>query len=96
MINKMSSPELQKLHNSDFTGMQSDEKQAYLNRMFRSLVERVAKDSPFYQKKLAECGLDSAPFSGTPEEIQRLPFTTKEELREAYPLGIQAVPDREV
>lgn len=96
MINKLSSPELQKLHNSDYTELQAAEKQAYLRRTFRGLVERVVKNSPFYQKKLTECGFDAAAFSGTPEEIQRLPFTTKEELREAYPLGIQAVPEREI
>ena len=32
----------------------------------------------------------------SPADLARLPFTTKEELRSAYPLGLQAVPDREI
>lgn len=63
--------------------------------LLRDLVRRVAKRVPFYRKKLAEAGVK-------PEEVRtladlaRLPFTTKEELREEYPLGLMAVPEREV
>ena len=57
-------------------------------------VDRVRSHSPFYRSKLREAGLGSD-LSGL-EDITQLPFTTKEELRDAYPLGIQAVPEEEV
>ncbi len=59
------------------------------------LLEKVVKVSPFYQKKFREAGVDIDDIR-TLEDISRLPFTTKEELRDVYPLGLQAVPDEEV
>ncbi|MBE3587774.1 MAG: phenylacetate--CoA ligase [Thermoanaerobacteraceae bacterium] len=62
--------------------------------MLRDLVRRIYRNSPFYRQKLDEAGI-------RPEDIQTLadlehvPFTTKEELRTAYPLGLMAVPEEE-
>jgi len=61
----------------------------------RELLRRVMQGSPFYQRKYGEAGID-IDIIGTLEDIGRLPFTTKEELRDAYPLGLQAVPDEEI
>lgn len=60
-----------------------------------NLLRRVTKGSPFYKKKFAEAGVDISEIR-TLEDISKLPFTTKEELRDAYPLGLQAVPDEEI
>ena len=46
-----------------------------------------------YSKKLGN--IDENEIT-TPEAFRALPFTEKEELREVYPLGIQAVPDEEI
>ena len=46
-----------------------------------------------YAKKLAD--IDPA-YITTKEAFEALPFTEKDELREVYPLGIQAVPDEEI
>jgi phenylacetate-CoA ligase len=61
----------------------------------KSLLKRVADGSPFYQKKFREANLDIEKIE-TLEDLEKLPFTNKEELRDAYPLGLQAVPDSEV
>src|SRR5688572_28282054 len=61
----------------------------------RAVVERVAVRSPFYQKKLAEAGVRAEELKSL-EDIARLPFTTKEEMRYHYPWGLLAVPLREV
>ncbi|MGI5893114.1 MAG: phenylacetate--CoA ligase family protein [Candidatus Merdivicinus sp.] len=50
-------------------------------------------DGGFYQKKYA--GIDISAIQSQ-EDFEKLPFTNKEELREAYPLGLQAVPDEEI
>lgn len=61
----------------------------------KSLLRRVADGSPFYQKKFREANVDIEDIE-TLEDLIKLPFTEKEELRDAYPLGLQAVPDSEV
>ncbi|UGV41395.1 phenylacetate--CoA ligase [Methanococcoides orientis] len=61
----------------------------------KDLLKRVVSGSPFYQKKFEEAGLDIDSIR-TIEDIAKLPFTTKEELRDAYPLGLQAVPDEKI
>ncbi|HWR40793.1 MAG TPA: phenylacetate--CoA ligase [Patescibacteria group bacterium] len=61
----------------------------------QTTLDRAQRYSPFYRQKLKEAGLDGDRLRGL-KDVAQLPFTTKEELREAYPLGIQAVPEEEV
>jgi phenylacetate-CoA ligase len=62
--------------------------------MIQNLIGRLKKlDNGFYEQKLKDfdlAGLKSQ------EDFERLPFTNKEELRGAYPLGIAAVPEKEI
>lgn len=62
---------------------------------FKSLLERVEKGSRFYQEKFKTAGLKIEDIQ-TPEDIAKIPTTTKGELRQAYPLDIQAVKDEEI
>ncbi|MGD9154574.1 MAG: phenylacetate--CoA ligase [Bacillota bacterium] len=59
------------------------------------LLELVYTASPFYHQKLSRAGWGPGTVVSDIQFAQ-LPFTTKEELRDLYPLGLQAVPDREV
>lgn len=59
------------------------------------VVEYAAQNSPFYRQKLAGAGINPVKIK-TLMDLQSLPFTTKEELRQAYPLKAQAAPDAEV
>ncbi len=52
---------------------------------------RRASATPFYAAALAKAGVSAADLRG-PEDVRRLPFTTKEDLRRNYPLGLIAVP----
>ena len=54
---------------------------------------RRAKKSSFYGTKFADIDPDS--IKGR-EDFESLPFTDKSDLRNAYPLGLQAVPDEEI
>lgn len=63
-------------------------------KMFRQLLER-AGGSSFYQNKFANCGVNWQDIRSY-EDIQQLPFTTKEELRQAYPLGLMAVDESHI
>lgn len=50
-------------------------------------------NSPFYKKKFAETGLQPEDIR-TLEDIRKIPFTTKQDLRETYPFGMATVPLR--
>ncbi len=50
-----------------------------------------ATASLFYRNRLARSGIKVAQVN-SPEDISRLPFTTKEDLREHYPFGFLAMP----
>lgn len=49
-----------------------------------------AKDAPFYKKVFGEIGLDPEKVDSL-REIENIPFTTKEDLREHWPYGFLAV-----
>ncbi len=54
------------------------------------IFDRVQK-SPFYKKRLEECGKSIDELS-SPEGLRHFPFTTKQDLRENYPFGLACVP----
>ncbi len=95
MINKEIAVEHQDLHNPDYLKLVENGASEFLDGALKKLVSRVVTNSPFYQRKYKQLELDTAKFKGN-EDFIKLPFTTKEELREVYPLGLQAVLDREV
>ena len=59
-----------------------------LIRLRASLLQ--AARSPFYARRFAELGLDPADIRGL-DDLARLPFTTKSDLRAGYPYGLLAV-----
>lgn len=61
--------------------------------MLKVQLERLMKHSAFYQEKFK--GIDVAGIK-TQEDFETLPFTWKGDLREAYPLGLIAVPEKEI
>lgn len=61
----------------------------------QKLIKRLEEKSPFYQQKLKEAGIMAADIK-TMADFEKLPFTDKGDLRKAYPLGLQAVPDAQV
>src|SRR5215475_9287529 len=61
----------------------------------RAGIDRVSKVVPFYKKKLGEAGVITDNIHSL-EDLERLPFTTKADLRDNYPFGLIAVPMKEV
>lgn len=59
------------------------------------MVDRVYHSVPFYRKKMQELGLEPGDIRGL-EDLQMLPFTTKDDLRDNYPLGLLAVPEEQI
>ncbi|MCR5847296.1 MAG: phenylacetate--CoA ligase [Lachnospiraceae bacterium] len=56
-------------------------------------VKRLVAGDSYYGKKYRELGLTEIK---SEEDFYKIPFTDKQDLRNAYPLGIQAVPDEKV
>jgi phenylacetate-CoA ligase len=61
----------------------------------KDLVKRCEEMVPFYRMKLRESGISWKDINSL-EDIEKLPFTTKKDLRENYPFGMFAVPTREI
>lgn len=61
----------------------------------RKLVDRVYHNVPFYRHKMQERGLIPGDIA-TIDDIVKLPFTTKQDLRDNYPHGLFAVPMSEI
>ena len=66
-----------------------EEQFAILKEQFKTLKDR----SPFYAKKFA--GIDLTDVQ-TQADFEALPFSEKADLRDAYPLGLAAVPESEI
>ena len=58
-------------------------------------VERVYRNVPFYRGKFTAMGVKPSAIRSL-EDLQRLPFTTKQDLRDNYPFGLFAVPMSDV
>lgn len=63
--------------------------------MLRELVERVYYNVPFYREKMQKAGLQPDDIKGI-DDLHKLPFTTKQDLRDNYPFGLFAVPMTEI
>jgi phenylacetate-CoA ligase len=68
--------------------------QLQLERLEATLT-RVAMNVPFYRKRYAELGFEPDDLRSV-EDLRKLPFTTKADLRDNHPYGLFAVPLRDV
>ena len=59
------------------------------------LVDRVYHNVEYYRKKMQAVGLEPGDIRGL-EDLDKLPFTTKDDLRETYPFGLFAVPNSQI
>lgn len=56
-------------------------------------VKRLLKSGSFYGEVYRKAGITGV---SSQEDFEKFPFSSKDDLRNAYPLGIQAVPEEEV
>ena len=64
---------------------------ALQSERLREVVGRAYEGVPLYRQRMQKHGVTPADVA-TVEDVQRLPFTSKADLRDAYPLGMLAVP----
>ena len=81
--------------NETFECMTREEMYLCQSRRLIDMVARVYHNVPFYRKKMQELGISPEDIRGV-EDLHKLPFTTKNDLRDNYPYGLFAVPMSEI
>lgn len=79
-------PELETLSRAEIEALQ-------LQRLKKTVAQCM--NSPFYRKRFAEHHITPADIRSL-DDLQKIPFTTKQDLRDNYPFGLAAVPMEQV
>lgn len=79
------------IYNIEFETLPREALEAIQFRRLKTVLERAYAVVPFYRRKFQEAGITPADVK-TLNDLQRLPFTTKKDLRDNYPFGMFAVP----
>jgi len=75
--------------------MSLDERAELQGRRLHKIVDYVYHNTPFYREKMQALGLEPDDITSI-EDITKLPFTTKQDLRDNYPFGLLAAPKSEL
>ena len=75
--------------------MSRDDMRELQGRRLHKIVDYVYHNVPFYRHKLQEMDIEPDDIQSI-DDIVRLPFTTKQDLRDNYPYGLQAAPQSEI
>ena len=75
--------------------MGRDEMSDLQGKRLHKLVELVYHNVPFYREKMQALDLSPEDIRSI-EDIRKLPFTTKQDLRDNYPVGLQAAAQSEI
>lgn len=75
--------------------MSRDEMHNLQSKRLQKLVALVYRNVPFYREKMQALDLDPADIVDI-EDIVKLPFTTKQDLRDNYPYGLQCAAPSEI
>ncbi len=75
--------------NPEFEMMSREEIEALQLKRLKATVEHCM-NSPFYKLRLGECGITAESIK-TLDDLRKIPFTTKQDLRNTYPFGIASV-----
>lgn len=75
--------------------MSRDEMADLQSRRLVDVVRKVYDNVGFYRRKMQQNGVEPGDIKSI-EDIDKLPFTTKEDLRDNYPFGLLAIPMKNV
>ncbi len=81
--------------NKKYECMSEDELSALQAERLKAMVSRCYNNVPFYKQKLDELGINQEDINSI-EYLKKLPFTLKTDLRDQYPFGLFAVPQKDV
>ncbi len=75
--------------------MSRDELTTLQSKRLVKTVDRVYHNVEHYRKKMQNVGIEPGDIRGI-EDLHKLPYTTKDDLRDTYPFGLFAVPQSEI
>jgi phenylacetate-CoA ligase len=79
------------IFNIEYETMPREAIEAIQLRRLQATLDRVYATVPFYQKKFEAAGITPSEIKSL-NDLQKIPFTTKQDLRDNYPFGMFAVP----
>lgn len=77
--------------NDDFETLPREAIESLQLKRLQQTVERVYATVPFYRKAFEQLGIKPADIKSL-DDLRRLPFTLKQDMRDNYPYGLFAVP----
>ncbi|MDR1869363.1 MAG: phenylacetate--CoA ligase [Treponema sp.] len=80
-------PEIEKMPRAELEALQLQKLKAEVVCSLRT---------PFYKERLAKAGVKSQDDIKTLDDLKRIPFTTKNDLRDGFPYGFLSIPKEEV
>lgn len=86
---------VKRVYNPEIEAMDRERLAELQLERLRETVRRCEEMVPFYRARMREKELSWKDIESL-EDVQRLPFTTKDDLRENYPFGLFAVPTRDI
>jgi phenylacetate-CoA ligase len=81
--------------NEEFETMPKAALESLQLKRLQNVLERVYANVPFYRNSFDKAGIRPNEVKGL-EDLQRLPFTTKQDMRDSYPYGLFAAPLEEI
>ena len=87
MINSIWNPHFETMSRNEMRNVQSER--------LRDAIERVYYNVPYYRAKMQKEGLGPEHIHST-DDLSKLPFTVKQDLRDNYPFSLFAVPMSEI
>ncbi|NTW99634.1 MAG: phenylacetate--CoA ligase [Geobacteraceae bacterium] len=81
--------------NEEFETLPRPALEALQLKRLQSTLERVYANVPFYKTSFAAAGVTPSVVK-TLEDLQKLPFTTKQDMRDSYPYGLFAAPMEDI
>lgn len=79
----------------DIETMSREDLEALQLERLQALVKRVYQKIPFYKESFDKAGINPEDIKSL-ADLTRLPFTVKQDMRDAYPFGLFAVPRKDV
>ncbi len=83
------------IYNEDFETLPRPALEALQLKRLQSTLARVYANVPFYKESLDKAGITPDDVKSL-EDIQKLPFTYKQDMRDSYPYGLFAVPMEDI
>jgi len=79
------------IHDIEYETMPREALAAIQLKRLQETLQRVSAQVPFYREKFKQAGITPGDVRSL-DDLRRVPFTTKQDLRDNYPYGMFAAP----